>query len=201
LAGVEKSFKPHPNMVKLFDYYLLMAIMPIIILGLIVTSIVYILEPPYSYIPAISFFIPIILITIFVFYWIRRYYKSINYQLTRDEVVVEHGVWWKMKHTVPYARVMSVDIIQGPLSRSLGIATVDIYTAGYTGVAGGTGGPGKRRAEASIMHVSDFTETRENVLRIVRGKPLFATTASDTSTEMLSELRKMRELMEKSNKK
>ena len=201
MAGVEKSFKPHPNMVKLFDYYLLMAIMPIIILGLIVTSIVYILEPPYSYIPAISFFIPIILITIFVFYWIRRYYKSINYQLTRDEVVVEHGVWWKMKHTVPYARVMSVDIIQGPLSRSLGIATVDIYTAGYTGVAGGTGGPGKRRAEASIMHVSDFTETRENVLRIVRGKPLFATTASDTSTEMLSELRKMRELMEKSNKK
>jgi membrane protein YdbS with pleckstrin-like domain len=201
LAGVEKLFKPHPNMVKLFDYYLLMTIIPELILGLIVTSIVYILEPQYVYIPAMSFFIPIILITGFVFYWIRRYYKSINYQLTRDEVVVEHGVWWKMKHTVPYARVMSVDVIQGPLSRSLGIATVDIYTAGYTGVAGGTGGPGKRRAEASIMHVSDFTETRENILQIVRGKPLFATAASDTSTEMLSELRKMRELLEKSSKK
>jgi membrane protein YdbS with pleckstrin-like domain len=201
LAGVEKLFKPHPNMVKLFDYYLLMTIIPEIILGLIVSSIVYILEPQYVYIPVMFFFIPIILITSFVFYWIRRYYKSINYQLTRDEVVVEHGVWWKMKHTVPYARVMSVDVIQGPLSRSLGIATVDIYTAGYTGVAGGTGGPGKRRAEASIMHVSDFTETRESILQIVRGKPLFATTASDQSAEMLSELRKMRELLEKSSKK
>jgi membrane protein YdbS with pleckstrin-like domain len=198
LAEVEKSFKPHPNMVKLLDYYLLMAIMPVIIVGLIVTLLVYIHDPQYAYVPAISFFIPISLITSFVFYWIRRYCQSINYQLTRDEVVVEHGVWWKMKHTVPYARVMSVDIIQGPLSRSLGIATVDIYTAGYTGVAGGTGGPGKRRAEASIMHVSDFVETRENILHVVRGKPLFATTPSDTSTEMLSELRKMRELLEKS---
>jgi len=201
LAGVEKSFKPHPNMVKLLDYYLLMAIMPEIIVGLIVTLLVYMLDPPYAYVPAISFFIPVALIASLVFYWIRRYYQSINYQLTHDEVVVEHGVWWKMKHTVPYARVMSVDIIQGPLSRKLGIATVDIYTAGYTGVAGGTGGPGSRRAEASIMHVSDFAETRENILHIVRGKPLFATTASDTSTEMLSELRKMRELLEKSSEK
>ncbi len=201
MAEVGKSFKPHPNMVKLLDYYLLMAIMPEIIVGLIVTLLVYMLDPPYAYIPAISFFIPIPLITSFVFYWIRMYYQSINYQLTRDEVVVEHGVWWKMKHTVPYARVMSVDIIQGPLSRSLGLATVDIYTAGYTGVAGGTGGPGRRRAEASIMHVSDFAETRENILHIVRGRPLFATTASDTTTDMLSELRKMRELLEKSSKK
>jgi uncharacterized membrane protein YdbT with pleckstrin-like domain len=124
-----------------------------------------------------------------------------SFHLTRDEVVVEHGVWWKMKHTVPYARVMSVDIIQGPLSRSLGIATVDIYTAGYTGVAGGTGGPGKRRAEASIMNISEFTEVRENILGVVRGKPLFTTTTSDTGTEMLSELRKMRELLEKSGEK
>lgn len=188
-------------MVKLLDFYLLMAIIPEIIVGPIVTLLVYVFDPSYAYIPAICFFIPIALITSFVFYWIRRYYQSINYQLTRDEVVVEHGVWWKMKHTVPYARVMSVDIIQGPLSRSLGIATVDIYTAGYTGVAGGTGGPGRRRAEASIMHVSDFAETRENILHIVRGKPLFATTASDTSTEMLIELRKMRELLEKPSKK
>jgi membrane protein YdbS with pleckstrin-like domain len=201
LAEVEKSFKPHPNMVRLFDYYLLMAMLPLVIIGLVATSLVYVFDPQYFYVPAVSFFIIVAVIASFVFYWIGRYYESIHYRLTHDEVVVEHGVWWKMKHTVPYARVMSVDVIQGPLSRRLGIATVDIYTAGYTGVAGGTGGPGSRRAEASIVHVSDFAEIRENILRIVRGKPLFATTAGDTSTEMLSELRKMRELLEKSNKK
>jgi len=93
---------------------------------------------------------------------------------------------------------MSVDITQGPISRRLGIATVDIYTAGYTGVSGGTGGPRSRRAEASIIHVSNFADVRENVLSIVRGKPLFATMVSDVNTEMLSELRKIRELLEKS---
>jgi len=201
LTELEKSFKPHPNMVRLFDYYLLVAMLPVVTGGLVASSLVYIFDPQYVYVPVLSFFIPVAVIAGFVFYWIRRYYQSIKYHLTRDEVVVEHGVWWRMKHTVPYARVMSVDIIQGPLSRHLGIATVDIYTAGYTGVAGGTGGPGSRRAEGSIMHVSDFAETRESILRIVRGKPLFATTADDTSIEMLSELRKMRELLEKSNKK
>jgi membrane protein YdbS with pleckstrin-like domain len=201
VAKTERSFKPHPNMVKLFDYYLLMAIMPEIAFGLIVTYVVYLFEPKYVYIPVLAIFIPLLLIAGFAFYWIRQYFESINYHLTRDEVVVEHGVWWKMKHTVPYARVMSVDIIQGPLSRSLGMATVDIYTAGYTGVAGGSGGPGKRRAEASIMNVADFKETREEILQIVRGKPLFASMSSDTDTEMLSELRRMRELLEKSTKR
>lgn len=44
MAEVEKSFKPHPNMVKLLDYYLLLAIMPEIIVGLIVTLLVYMLD-------------------------------------------------------------------------------------------------------------------------------------------------------------
>ncbi len=201
MSKEEKSFKPHPNMVRLFDYYAAGALLPLIAAGLIVTSTVFIFEPQYAYVPALSFFVPIVLIGCFVFYWIRKYYESITYHLTRDEVIVEHGVWWKMKHTVPYARVMSVDIIQGPLSRRLGMATVDIYTAGYTGVAGGTGGPGSRRAEASIMHISDFAQTREEILQVVRGKPLFATAASDTSAQILAELQKMTQLLEKTSKK
>jgi hypothetical protein len=59
-------------MVRLFDYYLLMAIMPEIVVGLIVTLLVYMFYPQYAYIPAISFFIPIALITSFAFYWIRK---------------------------------------------------------------------------------------------------------------------------------
>lgn len=201
MAELGKYFKPHPNMIRLFDYYLLLGLLPALVFGFLVTWVVYMFEPAYAYLPPIILFILIAVISAFVLYWNRRYYDSMSFHLTRDEVVVEHGVWWKMKHTVPYARVMSVDIIQGPLSRSLGIATVDIYTAGYTGVAGGTGGPGKRRAEASIMNISEFTEVRENILGVVRGKPLFTTTTSDTGTEMLSELRKMRELLEKSGEK
>ena len=187
-------------MIRLLDYYLLLGILPALVVGLLVTWEVYMSEPAYAYVPGLVFFIPIPLIGAFVLYWNRKYYDSMSFHLSRDEVVVEHGVWWRMKHTVPYARIMSVDVVQGPLSRSLGIATVDVYTAGYTGVAGGTGGPGKRRAEASIIHISDFKEVRENILGIVRGRPLFTATTGSTSTEMLSELRKVRELLEKSSK-
>jgi len=194
---LEKSFKPHPNMVRLYSYYLLILITPIVIGGFIAIWLVYIFEPALTYIPAAAIFIPLAVIAGFISYWIPRYYRSISYQLTSDEVVVERGVWWRFKHTVPYARIMSVDVAQGPISRMLGIATVDVYTAGYTGVAGGTGGPGSRRAEASIVHVSNFADLRESVLSVVRGRPLFAAPVSDVSAEMLSELRKMRELLEK----
>jgi hypothetical protein len=105
-----------------------------------------------------------------------------------------------MRHAVPFSRVMSLDTIQGPLSRRLGIGTVDIYTAGYTGVSGGTGGPGTRRAEASIVHVTDFIELRERILRIAGGRPLFSTPKAafeDTGQQMLSELREIKELLSK----
>jgi rubrerythrin len=97
-----------------------------------------------------------------------------------------------MKHTVPYSRVMSVDVIQGPISRHFGLATVDVYTAGYTGVSGGSGGPRSRRAEASILFVPNAEEIRESILQRVRSRPLFGGDAT------LSELRAIRELLEKS---
>ncbi len=184
-------------MIKLYRLYLLMIAIPIAIVGIFVSWLVYISNPTFIYIPLLLFFVPLGFTIIFVFYWIFKYYESIIYHLTSDEVVVERGVWWKMKHTVPYARIMSVDTVQGPISRKLGIATVDIYTAGYTGVSGGTGGLRSRRAEASIMHVSNFSEVREKVLSMVRGKPLFGARVSDLEAEMLLELRKIKELLEK----
>ena len=112
--------------------------------------------------------------------------------------MVERGVWWRIKSTVPYARVMSVEVVQGPISRRLGIATVDIYTAGYTGVAGGTAGPKSRRAEASLIHISNHSEVREKILSLVRGRPLFG--VSGFTADMLLELRRIRELLEKQSR-
>jgi len=134
----------------------------------------------------------------FAAYWIPKYYRSISYTLTEDEVVVERGVWWKMKHVVPYARVMSVDIIQGPISRRFGLGSVHVHTAGYTGQAGGTAGPGTRGAEACIWGVQNFIEIRDTVIEFVRGRPLFGIpkTAPDLSQEILEELKKIRRAVE-----
>ena len=195
---MEEVFKPHPNMVRLYRIYLAFIIIPLALCGIVVSWLVCIFEPAYLLIPIIAFFAPIIAATCFVFYWSSRYYQSITFRLTGDEVVVERGVWWRIKSTVPYARVMSVEVVQGPISRRLGIATVDIYTAGYTGVAGGTAGPKSRRAEASIIHISNYSEVREKVLSLVRGRPLFG--VSGVTSEMLTELRLIRELLEKQSR-
>ncbi|RZN55592.1 MAG: hypothetical protein DSO09_01620, partial [Candidatus Methanomethylicota archaeon] len=175
---IGKEFYPDPKMKKLFFSYLILAIIPLLVLGIGISLYLFIINEWHilTYF-SILYFIPIIVIAIFISYWIPKYYKSIKFILTENEVRVERGVWWKMRHAVPYSRIMSVDTIQGPISRHFGIGTVDIYTAGYTGSAGGGGGPMKRRAEASIIHISNFLEIREFILNIVKGRPLFSTTS------------------------
>jgi len=197
---IGKEFYPDPKMKKLFFTYLTLAIMPLLILGIGISSYLFIINEVVILTYFIIFyFIPIIIIMLFISYWIPKYYKSIKYILNENEVRVERGVWWKMRHTVPYSRIMSIDAIQGPLSRYFGIGTVDIYTAGYTGAAGGGGGFIHRKAEASIMYVPNFLEIREFLLNIVKGRPLFSTTISseNISREILEELREIRKLLSK----
>jgi len=75
---------------------------------------------------------------------------------------------------------------------------VHVHTAGYTGPAGGTAGPGMRGAEAVIWGVPNFVEIRDAILNSVRGRPLFAppgVKARDLGPEILEELRKIRKAL------
>ncbi|MEM2192331.1 MAG: PH domain-containing protein [Candidatus Hadarchaeales archaeon] len=194
-----KEFRPHPNLKKVYFIYLALSS----IIPLLITVFIPLLA--WIYAPAVFsgawflLLIPleiVVLIMAFVAWWIGKYCSSITYSLTDDEVVVEKGVWWRMKHVVPYSRVMSIDVVQGPISRHFGIGRVDIYTAGYTGVVGGTGGPMSRRAEASIWGIPNFIEVRNEILKRVRGRPLFGG-GGEIAEEMLEELRSIRELLKK----
>ncbi|MEM2865518.1 MAG: PH domain-containing protein [Candidatus Hadarchaeales archaeon] len=188
-----REFGPHPNMKRLYHLYLLLVLLPLLLLGLGCSLLILRYGTPLHLLLFSSFyFVPILLAAALVLYWIPRYYSSLRYELAEEEVRVRKGVWWKMEHTVPYARVMSVDVVQGPLSRRLGIGSVDIYTAGYTGQLGGGGGPKARRAEASFIHLSDFREVREEVLKRVRGRPLFG-----DSGRAVEELVRIRKLLER----
>lgn len=198
---ISEKFKPHPNLKGVYTVYLLLVAIPVLIGVVLPIWAVFTFEPqiwrtawPFTFIPLIG----TLAVFSFVAYWIPKYYDSISYVLGKDEVVVERGVWWKMKHVVPYSRVMSVDVIQGPISRGFGLGSVHVHTAGYTGPAGGSAGPGTRGAEAVIWGVSNFTEIRDTIINMVRGRPLFGTAgAPDTSLEILEELRKIRKAVEK----
>lgn len=201
MAGVEvmeacrnepKEFGPHPSMKKLYHLYLLLVLLPLLLLGLGLSLLILRYDTSFHALLFSSlYFVPLFSAVALVLYWIPRYYSSLKYELGEEEVRVRRGVWWKMEHAVPYARVMSVDIVQGPLSRRFGVASVDIYTAGYTGQVGGGGGPKFRRAEASLLHLPNFREVREEVLRRVRGRPLFG------DSRAVEELVKIRKLLER----
>jgi membrane protein YdbS with pleckstrin-like domain len=133
-------------------------------------------------------------------YWIPTFYKTIKFTLEDDEIIVEKGVWWKVKSVVPYNRVTNINIDQGPISRTFGLAKLTIQTAGFSMGSGGGG----RAAEATIFGIQNFEEIREVILEMVRGfKPVAVEAAADikrpydVNLEILKELQKIRKELKK----
>lgn len=70
------------------------------------------------------------------FLLIPAYYRSIEYELGDEEVVVRKGIITKSVKTVPYRAVTNVEVTRGPLDRRLGIASIAVHTAGYSSQSG-----------------------------------------------------------------
>ncbi len=185
-----EEFRPAPQFKRLYYYYLLLAT----VFGILTWYIPVLLFAQFAVI--LGFLIPILAILIFVSYWIPKYYDTMLYKLTQNELIWRRGVWFKKTGIVPYNRITNIDIVQGPVSRSLGIASIKIQTAGYSGPANGG-----RIAEITIEGVEQFEDLRELIMGFVRGKKPLAveTYEEDINLKILEELVKIRELMEKSS--
>jgi len=138
---------------------------------------------------------PFLLVFGFAAYWIPKYYDTLKYKLTQNEMVWRRGVWFRKTGIVPYNRITNIDIEQGPISRALGIGSLKIQTAGYSGAGGRSGKP----AEIRIEGVVHFEELRETIMVFVRGRKQVGTTGTfETGGDsVLGELVKIRKLLEK----
>jgi membrane protein YdbS with pleckstrin-like domain len=87
------------------------------------------------------------------------YYRSLEYQILEDEVIVYAGVWTKSVKHVPYRTVTNLKVKRDPFDRMLGMGTVEIQTAGISGQAG---------AEASLVGLSNVQEVCETVSTALR---------------------------------
>ncbi len=188
---IGEEFRPAPQFKKLYYTYLSI----IIVFGILTWYIPVLLFAPVEAI--LSFSIPVIAILIFVSYWIPKYYDTMLYKLTPNEIVWRRGVWFRNTGIVPYNRITNIDIVQGPISRNLGIASIKIQTAGYSGPSGGGG----MLAEIRIEGMEQFEELRELIMGFVRGKKPLAveTYEEEINSKILNELVKIRELLEKSS--
>ena len=133
-----------------------------------------------------------------LWYWVGIYYESMWYELREDEINWKRGVWFRTTGIVPYNRITNLDVRQGPFMRVLGISTLAIQTAGYSGQAA---------PEIRIEAIEQADELRELIRSMVRGSPSrddgtgsgAAPPHSGTPIghQILAELRQIRELLEK----
>ncbi len=62
--------------------------------------------------------------------WPAIDYRHWRYRVDHEGIEIWSGVIWRQTVTVPRSRVQHIDVAQGPLERSYGLATLSIYTAG-----------------------------------------------------------------------
>ncbi|MDD1706306.1 MAG: PH domain-containing protein [Methanoregulaceae archaeon] len=135
--------------------------------------------------------LPLLLAVVFALWWIGAYYRTIRYRFTSFEISWERGVWFRQTGIVPYHRITNIDIMQGPISRFLGISLLKVQTAGYTS---GTASA----AELKINGISEPEILREFIRMRMQEGLLRAT--SDTKScsvdeQILEELVAIRNLM------
>ena len=105
------------------------------------------------------------------------------------------------KSLVPYNRITNIEIVQGPIARRFGLGTIRVQTAGFS--AGG-GGTATHVAVAVILNVKNFEELKDTIMNFIRKlKPVAVETEAEVaapeniSRQILNELRKIRETLEK----
>lgn len=62
--------------------------------------------------------------------WPARTYEATSYLVDNIGIEISRGVWWRVIEAVPRSRVQHIDVLQGPLRRRFGLASLQIFTAG-----------------------------------------------------------------------
>jgi len=139
-----------------------------------------------------------LVLAIVFFVWVKLYYTSMWYELRDDEMNWRRGVIFRTTGIVPYNRITNLDLRQGPVMRALGISTLSIQTAGYSGQA---------KPEIRIEAIQQAEELRELIRTMVRscsargdgtgtGAPEAAPAGSAVNLQILEELKRIRMLLE-----
>ena len=70
----------------------------------------------------------------FVWLWwlIGRRVRSFGYVERQDDLLVTSGILFRRLVIVPYGRMQLVDLVAGPIDRSMGLSTVQLHTAAAT---------------------------------------------------------------------
>lgn len=93
----------------------------------------------------------------------RRFHETLEILLTRRDLVVRMGVWFRQEKSIPLEKITDVALLEGPLMRVFGVKGLRVETAGQvSGAMGlvnlvGIAGPEafRDRILAQRDHISD----------------------------------------------
>jgi membrane protein YdbS with pleckstrin-like domain len=74
------------------------------------------------------------LVTIGNFIYLWYYYKNLSYALREKDITLKEGVLFKSDTTMPFIRVQHSEVNQSLIQRYFRIASLQLYTAGGSGV-------------------------------------------------------------------
>jgi membrane protein YdbS with pleckstrin-like domain len=89
-----------------------------------------------------------------------RRYRCWGYRLGEDELQLAYGLWLRVRTVVPFTRVQHIDLAQGPIERSFGVARLILHTAGTR--SGAITLPGLATADAERFRDLIRSQIRED---------------------------------------
>ncbi|MDZ4802108.1 MAG: PH domain-containing protein [Bryobacteraceae bacterium] len=117
----------------------------------------------------------IVLLAIAAVIWIATYlalrleYDLHWYILTDRSLRIRHGVWTVRELTMNFANIQEIRIGSGPLQNVLGIADVEVHSAGGGGAEAKPGHKGiQQRNVAAFAGVANAAEIRDRILDRLR---------------------------------
>lgn len=164
-----------------------------------------------------------------VIVWAIMFYNRYMFRIGGDAVYINRGILWKRNVVIPYERIQHTSMTRGPIDILLGLHILNIFTAGTGSVGARFGGVASAfAAEGSIPGLADpkpFQDAIMAKVRALRGDGIGAVppavrrttpevplsqsstqgaypvaAQSDPQEEMLTELRRIREILEKQGK-
>ena len=91
---------------------------------------------------------------------IPPYYRTIQYEMTDESVIVRRGLITQAEDVVPYRMITNIAVRRGPLDRLFGLGTLNVHTAGHSAQEAGP--------EAKLVGLRDYRAVQQALLEAVK---------------------------------
>jgi DNA-binding XRE family transcriptional regulator/membrane protein YdbS with pleckstrin-like domain len=102
--------------------------------------LLYFFEPDFLYewflwIMIFGVVLPFIVVLLSAIWYYNRYVKMFSFKILDNDIILQHGVFNRIRATIPYSRIQNINITNGVFDRMYKIYTVKIETAGSAAAA------------------------------------------------------------------